>query len=247
VIRIGVIGAAAADTITLDGEPPFRRPGGTPVFAERALRAVGAEPVTFVIEPPVDSRLVHDGTGTSQEIRSLAAALTPARVAAEVLPRIKGCSWVVLGGQTGGEFPPAVLDALAGAGHHLLLDAQGLARGERLGPVQLGPFPPDCYRGVRCLKLNRAEARAAFGGDDAATALAVGAPEVLLTLGPAGLMVAAGGRVENVAGSGLPFHDPTGAGDSLSALYCLARSHGAEPVEAARGAVDTVERLYGSS
>ena len=67
-----MIGAAAADTITLDGEPPFRRPGGTPVFAERALRAVGAEPVTFVIEPPVDSRLVHDGTGTSQEIRSLA-------------------------------------------------------------------------------------------------------------------------------------------------------------------------------
>jgi sugar/nucleoside kinase (ribokinase family) len=129
----------------------------------------------------------------------------------------------------------------------LLLDAQGLARGQRLGPVQLGTFPPDSYRGVSCLKLNQAEARAAFGGDGPDTALAIGTPEVLLTHGPTGLLVASDGRVEEVAGSGETFHDPTGAGDSLAALYCLARSEGAAPIEAARSSVDAVERLYGNS
>jgi sugar/nucleoside kinase (ribokinase family) len=164
-----------------------------------------------------------------------------------VLPLLEGCRWVLLGGQTGGEFPPEVLDALAAAGHRLLLDAQGLARGQRLGPVELGPFAADSYRGVRCMKLNQAEARAAFGGDDADTARTVGTPEVLLTCGPAGLLVASEGKVEEVAGSGEPFHDPTGAGDSLAAFYCLARSEGATPVEAARSSVAAVERLYDSS
>jgi sugar/nucleoside kinase (ribokinase family) len=242
-----VVGAAADDTITLEGEPPVKRPGGTPVFAERALRAAGAEPVVVVIGTPVDSRLVHRQGDTIQEIRSLATALTPEQVESDVVPRLRGCEWVLLGGQTGGEFPPPVLDALASAGHSLLLDAQGLARGERLGPVQLGPFAADRYRGVRCLKLNRLEARAAFGGDDAPTALAVGTPEVLLTHGPQGLLVAADGRVEEVAGSGEPFRNPTGAGDSLSAFYCLYRTRGAAPLEAARSAVESVERLYASS
>ena len=46
--------------------------------------------------------------------------------------------------------------------------------------------------------------------------------------------------------SALAFTDPTGAGDSLAALYSLARTRGAEPPEAIRYAVERVERLYTS-
>ncbi len=50
-----------------------------------------------------------------------------------------------------------------------------------------------------------------------------------------------------VPGSGVPFADPTGAGDSWSALYALARSGGETPAAAARYAVAEVERIYGES
>ncbi|MDX6553551.1 MAG: hypothetical protein QOH74_2039, partial [Gaiellales bacterium] len=40
------------------------------------------------------------------------------------------------------------------------------------------------------------------------------------------------------------FGDPTGAGDSFSALYILARGRGEEPAAAARYAVGMVEELY---
>ena len=57
-------------------------------------------------------------------------------------------------------------------------------------------------------------------------------------------MITAGGTTTEVAGSGASFTDPTGAGDSLSALYCLARALGHGPDDACRFAIEGVERLY---
>ena len=71
-----------------------------------------------------------------------------------------GCDWVILGGQTGGDFPAETIALLAGAGHQICLDAQGLARGSRIGPVRLGPIDPGWVAGVTALKLNDAEAGA---------------------------------------------------------------------------------------
>ena len=148
---------------------------------------------------------------------------------------------MVLGGQSARDFPADTIALLAGAGHRLLLDAQGLARGHRTGPVTLEPFHPEEVRGLHALKLNEIEARALLGSDDPVALASLGVPEVLLSHGHLGLEVVSGGHSEHVPASQVRFADPTGAGDSLSALYCLARTRGAEPAEAAAWAVHQVE------
>ena len=76
----------------------------------------------------------------------------------------------------------------------------------------------------------------------------LGLPEVLITRSQAGLVVVTQDADEvQVAGNGQPFADPTGAGDTVAALYCLARSEGADPPAAAHAAVQGVERLYNTS
>jgi sugar/nucleoside kinase (ribokinase family) len=180
------------------------------------------------------SHLDHTAGGTRQQILSLPEPLGVDRTAA-LLPRLRGCEWVILGGQTGGDFPPESIALLAGAGHKICLDAQGLARGSRLGPVRLGPIDPGWIEGVTALKLNDAEACASGP-------LAV--PELLVTMAERGCTVTAGGIEHRLPGSGRRFADPTGAGDSFCALYCLARSGGTPPAEAAAWAQERVEQLY---
>jgi sugar/nucleoside kinase (ribokinase family) len=71
--------------------------------------------------------------------------------------------------------------------------------------------------------------------------LALGVPEILLTLGSRGSFVIATGHVEHVPAfeiSGVL--DPTGAGDTFSMAFLTQRAAGAEPVEAARAATATV-------
>ena len=97
---------------------------------------------------------------------------------------------------------------------------------------------------MHALKLNEVEARAAVGGDTLDHVRRLGVPEVLFSRGHAGRAGDPAGRARHVPRRETRFSDPTGAGDSLSALYCLARTRGAEPEEAIRFAVEQVERLY---
>jgi sugar/nucleoside kinase (ribokinase family) len=246
VTRVAVVGPRTMDVVSLEDGGTVRRPGGSPFYAERALRAAGAEPVLLENRGVVQSRLEHGADGTRQQILATALPLTAADVSA-ALPRLAGCRWAHLGGQTAGDFPPEVIAALRDAGIDVLLDGQGLARGTRLGPVRLGPFDPRAVEGVTCLKLNAAEAQGSLGGDDSARVRRLGLPEVLITHSQAGLVVVTQDTVVEAAGNGQPFADPTGAGDTVAALYCLARSEGADPPAAARAAVQGVERLYGTS
>jgi sugar/nucleoside kinase (ribokinase family) len=232
-IRVGVLGATASDQIVQADGSILRRQGGSPLYAARALRAAGAEPVAIETGTLV-SHLDHTAGVTRQSILSLPEPLDIDRTAA-LLPRLRGCEWVVLGGQTGGDFPPESIALLAGAGHEICLDAQGLARGSRIGPVQLGPIDPAWVEGVRALKLNDAEA-------EASGPLSV--PELLVTMAERGCTVTAGGTEHRLVGSGLRFADPTGAGDSFCALYCLARSGGSSAPEAAAWAQQRVVQLY---
>lgn len=229
-----MIGPAASDRVELADGRLAVRPGGTPLYAARALRQVGAACVA-VESGHVHSWVRHTGSATEQRLGAMPEPLAPSRARA-LLPRLAGCEWVLLGGQTGGDFPPETIRVLTDAGHKVLLDGQGLARGSRGGPVHLGPIDPAWYAGTTVLKLNEAEAAA--GG-----ALAP-VPELLLTHGSAGAAITAGGTTTEVAGSGAGFTDPTGAGDSLSALYCLARTLGQGPDDACRFAIDGVEQLY---
>jgi sugar/nucleoside kinase (ribokinase family) len=231
--RVGVLGPAAEDDVVLEDGREQRRPGGTPYYAARALAWAGATPVAIETGTLI-SRLRHTASGTEQELASIPEPLAP-EAARELLPRLAGCTWLLLGGQTAGDFPAATLRVLTGAGHRLCLDGQGLARGSEPGPVRLRPFPADLIEGVTALKVNEAEARAASG---------VTVPELLITRAERGCVLVTAGQEHVVAGTGRRLVDPTGAGDTFGALYCLGRTRGMEPPAAAEFAQAGVERLY---
>jgi sugar/nucleoside kinase (ribokinase family) len=231
--RVAVLGPAAEDEIVLEDGTEQRRPGGTPHYAARALRAVGAVPVAIETGTLV-SRLRHTPAGTEQELASVPDPLTP-EAARELLPRLAGCAWVLLGGQAAGDFPVDTLRLLAGAGHRLCLDGQGLARGSEPGPVRLRAFSADLLEGVTAVKMNEAEARAAGPIDP---------PELLITRAERGCIVVVAGEEHEIEGSGRRLADPTGAGDTFAALYCLGRTRDMPPVAAAAYAQAQVEQMY---
>jgi sugar/nucleoside kinase (ribokinase family) len=243
VTRVGVLGPGTIDIVELPGHDPVRRPGGTTLYAARALRFAGAEPV--VLENPglVISRLRHTQDGTVQAIDRVAEPAEPGWLA-ERIDRFDDCDWVMLGGQTADDFPVASIALLAERGHRTLLDLQGLARGARPGPVELRPFPVQAIGNVHAVKLNAPEARAAVGGDTPDHVRRLGVAEALFSRGPHGALLILPDREVDIPASGDTFADPTGAGDSLAAFYSVARTRGAEPDDAIRFAVDRVERLY---
>jgi CheY-like chemotaxis protein len=188
VSAVGVVGHEAADmVITTSGIE--RRPGGTPIYARRSLHELGVACVV-VERGGFGSRLHHHDGILEQRVEAVGLPFA----ASDLLPAVAGCEWVILGGQTAGDFPPETIAALAEAGHRVALDGQGLCRGDAAGPVRLRPFPPEAIHGVSILKLNRAEAEAAAGSLDPGALAGLGAPEVAVTLGRDGALGIAAGR-----------------------------------------------------
>ncbi|HEY2789586.1 MAG TPA: carbohydrate kinase family protein [Gaiellales bacterium] len=256
-MTIGLIGHTVIDTIVGPDGAETQRLGGTPLYARRALQAAGADcvvvtrgadPGDAVVVPggpAYGSRLDHRA-GTRQVLARIGLAFTPDDVREHALPALGGCEWLHLGAQSAGDFPPETLALLVAAGHRLCLDGQGPARGPDPGPVRLRPFPPSVIAGVTILKLNRLEAEAATGGRPAGEALLrLGAPEVVVTMGPDGVVVATPHGLWEIPGTGAGrYADPTGAGDSFTAAYVLARSRGSGPAEATGEAERATDLLY---
>jgi CheY-like chemotaxis protein/sugar/nucleoside kinase (ribokinase family) len=256
-VTIGLIGHTVIDTIVGADGDQIRRLGGTPIYARRALHAAGADCVVvtrgadpgdaLVVPggPAYDSRLDHRA-GTQQVIARFGLPFSPDEVREYALPAVRGCEWLHLGPQSAGEIPPETLAVLVAAGHRLCLDGQGPARGPDPGPVRLRPFPPGTIAGVTILKLNRLEAEAATGGRlDREALVRLGAPEVVVTMAAAGVLVVAAEELWELPGTGAgPYEDPTGAGDCFTAAYVLARSRGASPPAAAAEAQLGTDRLY---
>jgi sugar/nucleoside kinase (ribokinase family) len=97
------------------------------------------------------------------------------------------------------------------------------------------------------LKLNEHEARILAGGVDPDDLRRLDVPEVVLTLGSSGSLVVTADRHERIVAEPVTGEvDPTGAGDSFSLAYLIARADGAEPVEAARRASTVVSALLAS-
>jgi sugar/nucleoside kinase (ribokinase family) len=146
--------------------------------------------------------------------------------------------WVLAGALVRTDFSAPTLAALAGAGRKLLVDAQGLVRLARLGPLTRdADVDPDVFAALAALKLNEHEAGVLAGGTEPERLRALGIPEILVTLGSAGALVVTDTRAERIAPVPLDsVVDPTGAGDAFSAVYLSSRAAGAEPVEAARKA-----------
>jgi hypothetical protein len=250
-VTIALVGHVTVDEVRLPGHEPEVRPGGAPLYGLRALRAAGAEPVVIVkgggmdahlVLPgaPVHSVLMHGPDGLEQRLDSVGEPFTADEVRGPMAELLAGCSWAMLGAQSGGDFPADTIRAFVDAGLHVCLDAQGLARGAGAGPVRLRPFEAGAVEGVRALKLNRDEAQALVDLDD----LIAIVPELLITDGPRGATVFTREGVVQAAGSSRPFADPTGAGDSFTAAYVLERERGRDPETAANRAVALVEALY---
>ena len=86
-IRVGVLGATASDQIVQADGSILRRQGGSPLYAARALRAAGAEPVAIETGSLV-SYLDHTTGDTRQSILSLPEPLDENRTAA-LLPNCR--------------------------------------------------------------------------------------------------------------------------------------------------------------
>jgi sugar/nucleoside kinase (ribokinase family) len=150
-------------------------------------------------------------------------------------------SWIDVCALTRTDFPAETLAALADEGRLLLVDAQGLVRTATVGPLQTDGDVGAVLHHFEVLKLNDEEAVTLVGTSDPLELRALGVPEVLLTLGSQGSWVITPELVERVSAVEVDGPvDPTGAGDTYSVAYLVRRAHGAEPVEAARLAAETV-------
>ena len=260
-----VIGSLVRDVVA-GGEP---RPGGAVFHAARALARRGAtarlvtrcapedrEPLLRPLEQlglPVAWRTAratggfsfrYEGHRRLMSIDALGDPWTPEDIGGWAGEALGDARWVQVGALVRSDFPPETIDALAANGRRLLLDAQGIARLPELGPISLdGSVPDGLLAATTVLKLNEEEAEALAGGTGQRALAALGVPEVILTLGPAGALVVAGSSAERIAPRPLAVADPTGAGDAFSIGYLLGRGRGLDPFDAAREASALVAEL----
>lgn len=251
--HVAVVGNLARDRV--DGGPP--QPGGCPFFAAYALRVLGGRgrivtrcadvdrplfegpvaelgvPVT-ILPAAHTSGFDHDYEGEVRRttVTEIGDPWTPAD--ADHLGA--GIAWVHVGPLLRSDFPSETVAALAAGGRRVSLDAQGLVRVPRLGPlVQDGDFDPAVLASVSVLKLSEEEASiVARGRFDASTVRALGVEEILVTLGSRGEDVWVDGAVTRVATTPVLGVETTGAGDAFMVAYVSARRDGASPVDAAR-------------
>jgi sugar/nucleoside kinase (ribokinase family) len=150
--------------------------------------------------------------------------------------------WVNVCALTRSDFPPETLAALAENGRRrLLVDVQGLVRTPTVGPLHMDADIGDVLRHIDVLKLNEVEAETLVGVADPERLRALAVPEVILTLGSQGAWVVTPEQLERVPAVPVDGEvDPTGAGDTYAATYIVQRAAGADPVEAARAAAESV-------
>ena len=256
------------DVVYLPGREPTRSTGGSPLFAARALAALGvrpgiatrcddpalaqpiaelASPLCLKLDASVVQSVLHyreDGE-RDHELADIGVAWTAEDIATWAAPALADATWVHAGTQRGGDLGPEVLAALAVGGRSVALDAQGPLRRPQTGPlVLLDALDEELLRHVQALKLSEHEALAAYRTVDAGAIRALsGVPEVLVTFGEVGAAVASAGASGKVSSNAVTGVDPTGAGDAFLASYAYARARGIEPVEAARAACESVSAL----
>ena len=241
------------------------RIGGGPWYAGRALRALQQEAIV-VAKCGVPERrsylrrmaalglpvsLTAGGETTSFSFRYDADGRREMRVEAIGEPWSEGddperllrrVEWVHVAPLLSGDFTTEALERIARR-RRVLLDAHGLVRSRRVGPLALdGDFDRALLRHVSILKLAEEEAHAILGGGELEKLRALGVPEVVVTFGANGSLVVTRDSAERVPA--LPSSgEPTGAGDAFSVAYLSARAGGHRPISAARRASALVTAL----
>ena len=250
---VAVVGNLARDRV--DGGPP--QPGGCPFFAAYALRAIGGSgpivtrcadadrplfegpvaglgvPVTILSSARTSGfDHVYDGETRHTTVTEIGYPWTPEDVCHDG----PEATWAHVAPLLRSDFPRETLAALAERGCRVSLDAQGLVRAPRLGPLaQDAEFDPGVLESVSVLKLSEEEASIVAGGRfDASTARSLGVSEILVTLGSHGEDVWVDGELTHLPTTAVLGVETTGAGDAFMVAYVSARADGATPVEAAR-------------
>jgi sugar/nucleoside kinase (ribokinase family) len=258
VSAIAALGHISRDVVN-GGEP---RPGGGVFYATRALARLGADAHVEVscsaehrstLLPPLESFGLpvtwHESTATTaysfhyegdRRIMwqdAVGEPWPPERA----VDAAGDATWIDVCALTRTDFPPETLAALDPGGRQLLVDLQGLVRTPTLGPLRTDADIGDVLRYIEILKLNDEEAETLVGNAEPAHLRSLGVPEVILTLGSQGAWIVTPTVLEHVPSVPVDGEvDPTGAGDTYSATYLVQRAAGAEPVEAARVATETV-------
>jgi sugar/nucleoside kinase (ribokinase family) len=241
-VEIAVVGHLSRDVVA--GSAP--RIGGPPWHAARALRVLDADvrivarcgeadAVDFArqletLDLPFE--LIVGATTTAFSFTYDARGVRTMNVDAVGEPwqpgelRLDSVEWMMVAPLLRGEIDLADV----AAGRRVLLDAHGLVRVPRPGPLRLDDdFDREQLRHISMLKASDREA--AVIGD-------AGVPEMIVTHG------ARGATVNGVFVEAQPVdRDPTGAGDMFGATYLVARAQGAEPVDAARRATALVSEV----
>lgn len=251
--HVVVVGNLARDRV--DGGPP--QPGGCPFFAAYALRTIGhqgrivtrcADADRPLFEGPVaalgvpvtilqsDHTSGFDHVYEGETRHTTVTAIGDPWGPADVRDAGSGAAWAHVAPLLRSDFSADTLAALAETGCRVSLDAQGLVRAPRLGPlVQDADFDPAVLEPVSVLKLSEEEARiVARGSFDAGTARSLGVAEILVTLGSHGEDVWVDGECTHLPTTPVLGVETTGAGDAFMVAYVSARAEGAEPIEAAQ-------------
>jgi sugar/nucleoside kinase (ribokinase family) len=262
-----VIGNLARDIV--DGGKP--RVGGGPFHCGRALRllAVPARILTKLAQ--ADADLLHGllalgipvtwrpaaSTATfaldydaaqnrTTTLAELGEPWTPDEAAGWVARALRGVLWLHVAPLARSDVSAETLAVLA-RGRRVSLDAQGLVRPARTGPLEPDrEYDPALLAHLTVLKLAEEEAEVVLDRIDRASIEALGIPEVLLTLGPRGSILYADGREQRIRCNRVEAN-PTGAGDAFAAAYVTARSRGRPPHAAAVAATRLVEALLAGS
>jgi sugar/nucleoside kinase (ribokinase family) len=267
--RVALIGNVTVDRIA--GSEPCA--GGGVYHAARAAALIGADVVAVTrcapadravalapleaLGVPVEARDADETTAFSfhyegdhrvMTVDAVGEPWTVEDVTGWAAPALAGSRWVLVAGLLRSHFPAATVAALAEGGRRLLLDAQGLARVARVGPlVRDDRIDRAVLHRLAVLKLNEDEARTLAGGLDADSLLALGVPEVVVTLGSDGARVVTPDLDVPIRPRRVEARNPTGAGDAFSLVYLDGRAQGLGPVEAAdRASAEVASLLAGA-
>ena len=262
---LAVIGPLSRDVVDGGAE----RIGGGPWYAGRALRALGQEalvvakcgeherrsylrrlaalglPVSLAAAGGTTSfAFQYDAEGNREmRVEAIGEPWSESDEPDRVLRRVE---WVHVAPLLRGDFSAETLERVARR-RRLLLDAHGLVRARRVGPLALeADFDRALLRHVSILKLSEEEAHAILGGAELEELRELGVPEIVVTFGVGGSLVLT--RDAAVRVTARPARgDPTGAGDAFSIAYLGARAGGHRPISAARRASALVTALLTGS
>jgi 1D-myo-inositol 3-kinase len=265
---VAIVGSTVRDVVHLPGRAPARSTGGSPIFAARALAALGvrpgiatrcddpalAAPIAELASPlcvQIDSSVVQSELRYREDgerdhaLTGLGEIWSADDITGWAAPAVRDATWVHAGTQVGGDLGPEVLEALAAGGRSVALDAQGPLRRRQMGPLVLtGTLDSALLGHVQALKLSEHEALAAYGTIDAGAIRALcQVPEVLVTFGEFGAAVSCEGGSGQVSSKAVTGVDPTGAGDAFLASYAYARAQGRAPLDAGHAACESVSDL----